>query len=222
MIPPVNKGASSMSHKVNHSIYLAIKRFFDILISLIALVFVFVITVVIFLIDSFGSNKGPVFFRQKRIGKNHKVFYIYKYRSMVVNADKKLHANKKLYRLYVENNYKLPPEQDPRVTRFGKFLRKSSIDELPQFLNILKGEMSLIGPRPIVEEELKEYGEEADKLLSVTPGAMGYWQASGRSRIPYPRRCQYELYYVDHASILFDLKIMFKCVISIFKADGAY
>jgi lipopolysaccharide/colanic/teichoic acid biosynthesis glycosyltransferase len=211
-----------MSKKFRQSLYLGVKRLFDIIISSIALVFVALISIIIFLIDCFGNNKGPVFFKQKRIGKNHKVFYIYKYRSMVINADEKLQANKKLHDLYVKNNYKLPPERDPRITRFGKFLRKSSLDELPQFLNIFKGEMSLIGPRPVVEEELKEYGEQTDKFLSVTPGAMGYWQASGRSTIPYPRRCDYELYYVDNASLIFDLKILCKSIISIFKADGAY
>nr|MCI1924753.1 sugar transferase [Ligilactobacillus acidipiscis] len=211
-----------MSDKVRNICYLSVKRLFDIVVSTVALVFVGLITIIIFLIDSFGDNKGPVFFKQKRIGKNHRPFFIYKYRSMVVDADKKLQSNSKLHELYVKNNYKLPPEKDPRITKFGKFLRKTSIDELPQFWNVFKGEMSMVGPRPIVEEELKEYGDRTDLFLSVTPGAMGYWQASGRSTIPYPERCDLELYYVEHASILFDIKIMFKSVVSIFKGDGAY
>lgn len=176
----------------------------------------------VFLIDLFGSNKGPLFYKQRRIGKNHKPFYIYKFRSMVVNADKKLKEDKELYQLYVENSYKLPPEKDPRITKFGRFLRKSSIDELPQFFNILKGDMSLIGPRPVIEEELSQYGDRVDEFLSVTPGAMGYWQASGRSDIEYPERCEYELYYVKHASLVFDCKVLFKSIISIIKTDGAY
>src|SRR5699024_4690938 len=114
------------------------------------------------------------------------------------------------------------PEKDPRITRFGGFIRKTSIDELPQFYNIFIGDMSLIGPRPIVEEELSEYGNQCDKFLSVLPGAMGFWQASGRSSIPYPERCQYELYYIDNCSLWFDIKIFFKCIISIFRASGAY
>lgn len=211
-----------MSDKVRNICYLSVKRLFDIVVSTVALVFVGLITIIIFLIDSFGDNKGPVFFKQKRIGKNHRPFFIYKYRSMVVDADKKLQSNSELHELYVKNNYKLPPEKDPRITRFGKFLRKTSIDELPQFWNVFKGEMSMVGPRPIVEEELQEYGDRTDLFLSVTPGAMGYWQASGRSTIPYPERCDLELYYVEHASILFDIKIMFKSVVSIFKGDGAY
>lgn len=203
-------------------IYLVIKRIFDIVVSLIALIFVLPITLVVFLIDSFGNNKGPVFYRQRRIGKHRKPFYIYKYRSMIVDADKKLKENKQLYDLYVANSYKLPPDQDPRITKFGRFLRRSSLDELPQFWNILKGDMSLIGPRPVVEEELKQYGDRVDKFLSVTPGAMGYWQASGRSEVHYPERCDLELYYVDHASLWFDIKIMFRNIISIFKTEGAY
>lgn len=208
--------------KYRKFIYIFFKRLFDILVSLMALCFVIPITLVVFLIDLFGSNKGPIFYKQRRIGKNHKPFYIYKFRSMVVNADKKLKEDKELYQLYVENSYKLPPEKDPRITKFGRFLRKSSIDELPQFFNILKGDMSLIGPRPVIEEELSQYGDRVDEFLSATPGAMGYWQASGRSDIEYPERCEYELYYVKHASLVFDCKVLFKSIISIIKTDGAY
>ena len=211
-----------MDKGISKMIYLVIKRFFDIVVSLCALVFVVPLTLVIWLIDSFGENKGPVFYKQRRIGKDHRPFYIYKYRSMIVDADKKLNEDKALYALYVKNSYKLPPNKDPRITGFGRFLRKSSVDELPQFFNILKGDMSLIGPRPVVEEELAQYGDRVDKFLSVTPGAMGYWQASGRSTVHYPERCDLELYYVDHASLWFDIKILFRNIISIFKTEGAY
>ena len=211
-----------MDKGISKMIYLVIKRFFDIVVSLCALVFVVPLTLVIWLIDSFGENKGPVFYKQRRIGKDHRPFYIYKYRSMIVDADKKLKEDKDLYALYVKNSYKLPPNKDPRITGFGRFLRKSSVDELPQFFNILKGDMSLIGPRPVVDEELAQYGDRVDKFLSVTPGAMGYWQASGRSTVHYPERCDLELYYVDHASLWFDIKILFRNIISIFKTEGAY
>jgi lipopolysaccharide/colanic/teichoic acid biosynthesis glycosyltransferase len=133
-----------------------------------------------------------------------------------------LHNDSQLYEEYVKNNYKLEPTEDPRITKLGLWLRKTSIDEIPQFLNILKGEMSLVGPRPVVKEELKEYGNNVNKFLSVKPGAMGYWQASGRSNIHYPERCEVELYYVDHASFIFDIEIIFKNLISIIKSDGAY
>lgn len=202
--------------------YLIIKRVLDFIISLIALIFVIPITFVIWIIDHIGNNKGPVFYKQKRIGKNNKIFFIYKYRSMIEDAEKKLKEDPELYNLYVSNSYKLPPDLDPRITRFGEFLRKTSLDELPQFLNILKGDMALIGPRPIVEEELKMYGDDVAKFLSVSPGAMGYWQASGRSNINYPERCDLELYYIDHASLWFDIKVLYKNIVSIFKQDGAY
>lgn len=204
--------------------YRFFKRLFDILISgvmLIVLIPAFIVFSVIYLI---GENKGPLFYRQVRVGRNGELFKMYKFRSMVVNADKKLLANKELYAKYVANSYKLPDGEDPRVTKFGRFIRRTSLDELPQFINIFIGNMSIIGPRPIVEKELTEYEtkERIDKLLSVTPGAMGYWQASGRSNIEYPERCEIELFYVDHASLGFDIKIMFKNIISIFKHDGAF
>jgi lipopolysaccharide/colanic/teichoic acid biosynthesis glycosyltransferase len=203
--------------------YLAIKRTCDIIVSGLALV-VLVPTVflVMAIIYRFGENKGPMIYKQRRIGKNGKPFKIWKFRSMVVNADKKLKANPELYRKYIANSYKLPAEEDPRITKFGRFIRKTSIDELPQFINIFKGDMSLVGPRPVVEPELKEYGDQVDKLLSMTPGAMGWWQASGRSNIEYPERCDVELYYIDHASLWFDLKIIFMNIASIFKHTGAY
>lgn len=203
--------------------YLVIKRTCDIVVSGLALV-VLVPTVflVMAIIYRFGENKGPMIYKQRRIGKNGKPFKIWKFRSMVVNADKKLKANPELYRKYIANSYKLPAEEDPRITKFGRFIRKTSIDELPQFINIFKGDMALVGPRPVVEPELKEYGDQVDKLLSMTPGAMGWWQASGRSNIEYPERCDVELYYIDHASLWFDLKIIFMNIASIFKHTGAY
>lgn len=211
-----------MSIKKQNKAYLVIKRIIDILISLIALIFLIPVTFVIFIIDCFGDNKGPVFYKQERVGKNHTVFYMYKYRSMVVDADQRLENDHQLYQKFVDNGYKLPPDEDPRITKFGRFLRKTSLDELPQFFNILKGDMSLIGPRPIVEKELREYGDQVNKFLSVKPGAMGYWQASGRSNVRYPERCNLELYYVDHASLWFDIKVFFKNIVAILKADGAF
>lgn len=207
---------------MQNSSYLFIKRAMDVFLSICALIVLSPIFITVWILDKIGDNKGPVIFKQMRIGKNHEPFYIYKFRSMVVDADDVLHADSVLYEKYVANNYKLEPDEDPRVTRLGAWLRKTSIDEIPQFVNILKGDMSLIGPRPVVQEELREYGDSVDKFLSVKPGAMGYWQASGRSNIGYPERCKVELYYVDHASLKFDLEIIFKNLVSIIKSDGAY
>ena len=202
--------------------YLFWKRFFDIVLSSGALVCFSPVFLAIFIMNRFGDNKGPLFYKQERIGWHGKSFKIYKFRSMIVNADEILHQDPELYQKYVANNYKLEPEEDPRITRLGRILRKTSLDEIPQFINILKGEMSLIGPRPVVKEEVEIYGDRADKFLSVKPGAMGLWQSSGRSNIGYPERCDLELSYVDHASYWYDCRILFKNLISIFKSTGAY
>ncbi|MBD5833682.1 multidrug MFS transporter [Weissella confusa] len=201
--------------------YLFAKRFLDISTALFALVIFSPIFLVISLFYLFGDNKGPVFYQQRRIGQNHEEFGIYKFRSMVVNAEEKLYADKDLYAKFVENGYKLPTEEDPRITKFGAFIRKTSLDELPQFINILIGNMSIIGPRPVVERELVEYGDRVDEFLSVKPGAMGLWQASGRSDIQYPERADLEISYVEHANLWFDFKILFMTVLAIFKGDGA-
>ena len=202
--------------------YLFFKRLTDIVLSLLALIGFSPVFLGVWIANRFGDNKGPLFFKQTRIGKNGKPFKMYKFRSMIVNADEILHSNIELYEKYVENNYKLEPDEDPRITKMGRWLRRTSIDEIPQFINILKGDMSIVGPRPVVKEELKEYGDRVDKFRSVKPGAMGLWQASGRSNIGYPERCDLELSYVDHASYWYDVKIMFKNIISIFKNTGAY
>ena len=208
--------------KKQSSVYLFSKRVTDIILSSLALIGFSPLFLFVFIASRFGENKGPVFFKQVRIGKNGKPFKIYKFRSMIVDADEILHKDKELYNKYVKNNYKLEPEEDPRITKLGEWLRRTSIDEIPQFINILRGEMSIIGPRPVVKKELAEYGDRVGKFLSVKPGAMGLWQASGRSNIGCPERCDMELGYVDKASYWFDCKIMFKNIISIFKHTGAY
>lgn len=201
--------------------YIFSKRFLDISVALFALIILSPVFLVISLFYLFGDNKGPIFYQQKRIGMGHQEFGIYKFRSMIVGAEEKLYANKDLYAKFVANGYKLPTEEDPRITKFGAFLRKTSIDELPQFINILNGEMSIVGPRPVVEKELVEYGDDVDKFLSVKPGAMGLWQASGRSEIQYPERAELEIGYVDQADLWFDFKILFMTVIAVFKGEGA-
>jgi len=216
-----NKGKSVEAINKYRFLYLFNKRICDIFFSLIALILLSPIFIVVWLLNNFsGTNNGPLFYKQIRMGLNGKKFSMYKFRSMVVNAEEKLHANKALYEAYIANNYKLKPEDDPRITKLGRFLRKSSIDEIPQFINILKGDMSLVGPRPVVEEELKEY--DKDKLLSVKPGAMGMWQAVGRSKIGYPRRAQIEMDYIDKSGFILDCKVILKNIINIFTSKGAY
>lgn len=203
--------------------YLFIKRFVDIIggaVGIILCFFVFIIFVFFYKLSR--KNKGPIFFKQRRLGKNGKVFYIYKFRSMVVDAENVLKKDRKLYKKYIDNSYKLEPSEDPRITKFGRFIRKTSLDELPQFINVLRGEMSLVGPRPIVEKELEEYGEHKGKFLSVKPGITGYWQISGRSEVNYPERVFVELYYMDHQSLSLDSKIIFKTIIQVLSRKGAY
>lgn len=206
----------------NKASYLFFKRLFDIFIALVGVIVLVIVTIILATFYSFGKNKGRIFFFQERIGLNGKKFKIYKYRSMVENAEEILKRNPKLYKKYIENSYKLLPEEDPRMTRLGRFIRKYSIDEIPQFINILKGEMSFIGPRPVIEEELLQYGERVSKFLSVKPGATGWWQVSGRSEIGYPERCDMELYYVDNCSFKLDMKIFFLELKRIITRDAAY
>lgn len=203
-------------------LYLFIKRCIDIIGALIGLIISSPIFILVSIMYLFGESKGPVFFKQLRYGKNGELFYIYKFRSMVVNADEKLKQNKVLYQKYIKNNYKLEQNEDPRITKLGRFLRKTSLDELPQFINVLKGEMSLVGPRPIVEEELKEYKDKRNDFLSVKPGMTGYWQVSGRSNVGYPERVNLELYYVYNMSLLMDIRIVLKTVKIVFLKHGAY
>ncbi|MCM2436666.1 sugar transferase [Periweissella beninensis] len=202
--------------------YLFFKRIVDIILSLIALFLLSPIFIIIIGLYKFADPHQSVFYKQRRVGKHHKMFYIYKFRTMIPNADAVLHADKALYAKFVANGYKLPTAEDPRITKFGAWLRKSSVDEIPQFINVLKGEMSIVGPRPIVEDELVEYGNNVNVFLSVKPGAMGLWQATGRSNIEYPERADLELSYVQDASFWFDCKIMFMTLISIIKSDGAF
>ncbi|MDO3411672.1 sugar transferase [Saccharibacillus sp. CPCC 101409] len=198
------------------------KRSIDLVSSLIGLILLSPVFLVLAILIKVEDPKGPVFFKQKRFGKNSNMFNIYKFRSMATNAEQRLKEDKALYDKYVANNYKLEPDEDPRITKIGKFLRKSSLDELPQLLNVLKSEMSLVGPRPIVAQELKEYKDRKDDLLSVKPGVTGYWQVSGRSDVGYPERVDLELFYVYHRTIWLDIRILFATVVSVLLKRGAY
>lgn len=203
-------------------IYAVCKRTLDIILALIGLIMLSPGFIILSIFYLYGENKGPLIFKQKRVGKNGKVFFIYKFRSMVVDADKKLKENKILYQKYIKNNYKLEQEEDPRITKLGGFLRKTSLDEIPQLINVLKGDMSLVGPRPVVEEELKEYGAKVNSFLSVKPGVTGYWQVSGRSNVGYPERVDIELYYVKNQTFRLDLTILVKTIFMVILRKGAY
>ena len=200
------------------------KRLFDILFSLSVLIlFAPVYLLLAFLIAL--SSPGPIFYVQERVGKNRKMFYCLKFRTMVENADDillEIMEKSPHLRQEFEDNFKL--KQDPRITWIGRFLRMTSLDEFPQFWNVLKGDMSVVGPRPLVEEELPRYGRHINKILTIRPGITGLWQVSGRNDIPYPRRVQIDLYYANDKNLWMDMWIVFKTIgVVIFpKNNGAY
>ncbi|MBW8350265.1 sugar transferase [Bacillus sp. IITD106] len=217
-----NSGVAFISYEDRSKVFSIIKRTIDIIGALTALIISLPIFFIVSVFYLFGDNRGPVLFKQDRVGKDGKIFKIYKFRSMVMNADEKLRVNKELYRKYIQNSYKLEPQEDPRITKLGNFLRKTSLDELPQIINVLKGEMSLVGPRPVIKQELREYGNKVNQFLSVKPGMSGYWQVSGRSNVVYPERVDVELYYVRHQSLKLDLWILIKTVQIVVLRKGAY
>lgn len=165
------------------------------------------------------DSPGPVIYRRRVLGKDGRIFYAFKFRTMYVNGDEILARFPKLRR-ELEKNYKL--KCDPRVTRMGKFLRKYSLDELPQLFNILLQDMSVVGPRIITPEELEKYGRYGRKLTTVMPGLTGLWQVSGRSDVCYEDRVALDMEYIDNWSIRLDLKILLRTVPAVLKGDGAY
>lgn len=202
----------------NQFLYLLIKRGFDFLVSFFSIIILFPVFLIIGILVK-CSSPGPVFYKQHRIGLHGKDIYLYKFRSMVKNADSLIESFTPEQKKEYFENYKL--EHDPRITPVGSFLRKSSLDELPQLVNILKGEMSFVGPRPVVKDELEKYGDDKERFLSVKPGLTGYWATHGRSDISYEERMQLELYYVDHASLWLDIRIFFLTFAAVFTHKGA-
>ena len=196
---------------IKHYIYLGIKRGFDIVISLIGCIFLLPILAILKLASIISGDLNPIIFSQNRIGKNGKEFKFYKFRSMIPNADEALFElleknpeRKKEYEL----NKKL--ENDPRITKVGKFIRKTSIDELPQLINVLKGDMSLIGNRPYLPREKEDMKKYYNDIVKTKPGLTGYWQVNGRSETSFGQRLTLEQYYSNHASLKLDMKIFFK------------
>ena len=187
------------------------KRLFDIIFALFAMPFV-LIAIVIFAPIIYFTDKGPVFYNAKRIGKDGKPFKMYKLRSMYVDAPD----------IRLENGDTFNSEDDPRVTKIGKFIRKFSIDELPQFINVFIGNMSMIGPRPDPLDWLERYTDEEKIFLSVKPGITGYSQAFFRNSVEGKEKIKNDIYYAKNCSFILDVKILFKTVISVFKSENIY
>ncbi|KZK51067.1 sugar transferase [Lactococcus cremoris] len=166
------------------------------------------------------KDQGPMFYKQKRYGKNGKIFYILKFRTMILNAEQYLELHPEVKAAYHAKGNKL--ESDPRVTKIGSFIRQHSIDELPQFINVLKGDMALVGPRPILLFEAKEYGERLPYLLICKPGITGYWTTHGRSKVIFPQRADLELYYLQYHSTKNDIKLIMLTIKQILHGSDAY
>ena len=204
--------------KKKEGFYLFVKRVTDILGALIGLILlspIFLIVAIAIKLDS----KGPIIFGHTRKGLGGKDIKVYKFRTMYENSKEIFDNFTEEQKQEFYKNFKL--DNDPRITKIGNFLRRSSIDELPQIINILNGSMSILGPRPIVEKEIALYGEYAPKLFSVVPGLTGYWQANGRSDTTYQERIKMDMYYIDNRSLGLDLKIIFKTFSSVAKGEGA-
>lgn len=191
------------------------KRILDILVA-ISLMFIFLPVWIIVPVLIYLDSGFPIFFKHKRVGLDGKDFYLYKFRSMVPNADDVLHKhNKKLLKKFKEGDWKI--KNDPRITKLGKVLRSLTIDEFPQLLNVLIGEMSMVGPRAYVRKELEEQTEKypetkkyKTQILSVKPGITGPWQTSGRNEVPFTVRAQMDAEYAERSSIMEDISILFK------------
>ena len=200
------------------------KRLFDVLFSLSVLIVFSPLYLLLGLLIALGSP-GSILYVQERVGKNYRKFRCLKFRTMVKNADEilleMLSDNPHISQEF-EENFKL--KHDPRITKIGRFLRLTSLDEFPQFWNVLMGDMSVVGPRPLVVQELPKYGKHIDKVLTIRPGITGLWQVSGRNDIPYPRRIKIDLYYVNFKNFWMDLWIIVKTIgVVIFpKNNGAY
>ena len=211
-----------LAWQCKRTMYFAFKRVFDICCSMVGILFLIPLLIVIKIAYMCTGDFHSVLYSQERIGKNGKIFRLHKFRTMVPNADE-------ILRDWLKNNPEKRDEyyrerkidQDPRITKVGNILRKTSLDEFPQFLNVFIGQMSMIGPRPVVLDEVEYYGKNKEKFLSVRPGLTGYWASNGRSNISYKERMKMELFYVEHCCIRLDLRIIWDTVVTVIKREGA-
>jgi len=200
------------------AIQFMIKRLFDIIMSLIAIIILLPVYIIIGIAIRIDS-KGNVLFKQIRVGKDEKLFTIYKFRTMIVNAEKRQELQIDVNNL---ENFVFQSKSDNRITKVGAFLRKTSLDEIPQFFNVLFGTMSLVGPRPEIPDVVKYYTDEYKQRLLVTPGITGLAQVSGRGEIELGKTIKFDLTYIKKFSVWFDLEIIVKTVTSVFKKEGAF
>lgn len=203
----------------NNRSYPVAKRSMDILGSIFGLIILSILFLITAIAIKIEDPKGKVFFKQVRVGKDGKEFFIYKFRSMASDAEERL---KDLLALNEVSGAMFKMKDDPRITKVGKFIRKTSIDELPQLFNVLKGEMSLVGPRPPLPREVDQYSSYAKQRLLVTPGCTGLWQVSGRSNTSFDEMVELDLQYIKERTIFTDIKIIFKTLFVFLGSKDAY
>ncbi|WP_244658491.1 sugar transferase [Priestia megaterium] len=199
--------------------YLLAKRCIDIAGAIVGLLVLFVVFLIVGLLIKLEDPKGSIFFSQKRVGKNGEEFNMYKFRSMVSDAEAKL---AELLEQNEATGAMFKMKNDPRITKIGRFIRKTSIDELPQLINVLKGDMSLVGPRPPLVREVNEYTEYQMQRLLVTPGCTGLWQVSGRSNVGFEEMVELDLTYITTRSLMADIKIICRTIFMLFGSKNAY
>lgn len=217
----LSENEEKVAYKIKISTYYAVKRIFDIICALIGLFFMLPIALVVKIMYICSGDFNSIFYAHTRIGKNGKAFKLYKFRSMVPNSKEMLEEMLKnpKYKKEWDENQKL--ENDPRITKAGKFLRKTSLDEMPQFLNVLKNDMSLIGPRPLVPGELDSHKGNHSIYEAVKPGITSWWASHGRSATTYEERLKLEYYYVQNRSLLLDIKCIFATIKAVLMKTGA-
>ncbi len=199
--------------------YLLSKRWMDVILSILGLFLLMPLFIIVALLIKLDDIRSPVFFKQVRVGKDGRTFDMYKFRSMINNAEGLLES---LLDQNETSGALFKMKDDPRVTKIGHFIRKTSIDELPQLWNVLKGDMSLVGPRPPLPREVESYTEYHKQRLSVVPGCTGLWQVSGRSSVGFETMVELDLFYIRNRNFFYDLKLMCKTIIVIFYPNNAY
>ncbi|MFA1711687.1 sugar transferase [Peribacillus frigoritolerans] len=199
--------------------YLRMKRLTDFIGALIGLILLSPVFLIVAILIKIEDPKGSIFFKQVRVGKDENFFHMYKFRSMVTDAEQRI---KDLLTLNEVSGPMFKMKDDPRITRIGKFIRRTSIDELPQLINVLKGEMSLVGPRPPLHREVEEYTNFDKQRLLVTPGCSGLWQVSGRNNLGFKEMVDLDLKYILTRSIKLDIEIILKTIKVMFSSNGAY
>ncbi len=219
----INNATTINNKKVKLYIEKAVKRVIDIIAGLVGTILLIPITIGIYIARKIlKEDNGPIFYDQLRIGKNGKIFKMYKYRSMVIGADDKLKEylveNEEAREEY--SKYK-KLKKDPRITKLGNFLRKTSLDEFPQFINVLKGDMSLVGPRPYLQREKDDMGEYYKYIIQCKPGITGYWQTTGRSDVTFDDRLKMDYKYYQNRNLKIDLKLLGKTILNVVKKEGA-